>query len=204
MIQTTLAIITFLTGARTSAFNSPRAARSYFDRWSRSLDRFLWRMFAHARDPSRDRIRGMRETDLFAQLDRSVRFARGCDNRYAADSTMVIVNQGILKIWQDICWLRSRSRISCHTRLAVPPIKYSIMLSNNPSDFRRVMVIAGTHSPAGRHFRQVAILLRAFYVLELLSDRYVCVLRVGKKIVNKHSHEFFKFVIKFLRKKNNF
>lgn len=78
---------------------------------------------------------------------------QGRDNRYAADSTMVIVNQGILKIWQDICWLSLVYRVT--HGLQCLPIKYSIMLPGQQTNFRHVMVIAGMYSQ--RHFRQLAI-----------------------------------------------
>lgn len=128
-----------------------------------------------------------------AQLDRSVRFAKGRDNRYASDSTMVIVNQGILKIWQDICWLAPLVyRVT--PRLAVPPIKYSIMPSNNRSDFRRVMVIAGIYS--GRESPFSASILRrylfVFSVVRFTHSRNLIVtlcLTSREKIV-KYSHKF--------------
>lgn len=68
---------------------------------------------------------------------------------------MVIVNQGILKIWQDICWLGLVYRVA-HEACSCLPIKYSIMLPGQQTNFsRHVMVIAGMYSQ--RHFRQLAI-----------------------------------------------
>lgn len=165
------------------------------------------RLCTRSRGPGRIRgdARATRERNGLIRAIRQKRpvFARGCDNRYAADSTMVIVNQGILKIWQDICWLRSRSRISCHTRLAAPAIKYSIMLFNNPNDFRRgngncrdtlpcgTSFSASCHSPS--RVSRPRIIIRSFASL-----------RVGRKLLINIVTRFYKFVTKFFNNRTSY
>lgn len=128
----------------------------------------------------------LQKTDLFAQLDGTARFAKGRDNRYAADSTMVTVNQGILKIWQDICWLpRVTHGLQCR------PLNTALCHPTIGATFRRVMVIAGVYSCG----TQVAILRGCLLVFVCFtSSNYIRSLHIvcltsREKIVNKYGHQ---------------